>query len=295
MPEPTFTVAGLITEVMDAVHGYVRDQDQSTSLTAAMGASDLTFTYADANQISRGMVEIDDEMVYVTSVDPTTLIATVPAWGRGQSGSTAAVHADGARVTLSPLYPRQRVASAIQGVLREVFPDVFPVGQYIFSATAITTNYALPADTYHVLAVEWKAPGPTGMWIPAKRWRQNKTATTLELELLSQCWPGLDNVRVKYVKVPTLVFDSTTNLTTVGYDNQVRDLIVLGAVARLIAFSEPSRVQVQSMESHGRSESTPPGSAVALARYLFQLFQKRLEDERRQIMLRHPLQPHMTR
>lgn len=295
LPEPSFTVSSIIDEVLSAAHGYVGDQDQSTSLSVGIDSDDLSFVATDADQISRGLVQVDDELIYVTSVDPTSGTATIPAWGRGQAGSTATSHDTGAKVTLSPTYPRVRVANTVYGVLREIFPDVYPVAETTLDVSAAVTNYALPSDCYHILAVEWNPPGPTGMWIPVKRWRQNKTATTVELELLSGIWPGSDNVRVRYIRVPTVSFGSTDNLATIGYDNQIRDLIVLGAVARLIAFTEPSRVQAQSVESHGRSEAVPAGSATALSRYLYQVFSKRLEDERRQIMMRHPTQPHMTR
>lgn len=80
-----------------------------------------------------------------------------------------------------------------------------------------------------------------------------------------------------------------------GYERQTRDLIVLGVTARMMAYTEPARIQAQSLESHGRSEAVPAGAAQTLSRYLYQLFQQRLDDERRDLALRHPPQPHFTR
>lgn len=293
--EPALTIASLVDEVQDALHGYVRSQEHVTSLSALMSAGDLTFGVDDAGSLSRGLVEIDDELVFVSDVDVSTGAATIPPWGRAQSGSTAASHGTGARVTQSPLYPRQRVASAIYGLLREIFPDVFAVAETRLDVDPTRTNYELPVDCYHVMHVEWLVPGAAGLWAPAARWRQNKTATAVELELLSSAWPGEARARVRYMRMPPTRVQGTDDLAGYGYDNQVRDLIVLGVTARMLAFTEASRIQAQSVEAHGRSEAVPAGSAQGLSRYLYQIFQKRLEDERRQILMRWPLQPHRTR
>lgn len=293
--EAAMTISSLVDETMDLLHGYVRDQEQRTSLAAPIVATDVTFKVTNLNQIARGLVEIEDELVVVSAVDAATGTATIEPWGRGQSGTTAVAHAVGARVTMSPLYPRSRVAGALYGVLRELFPDVFAVAATTLNINPVRTNYALPADCYHVLAVEWALPGPTGMWVPAKRWRQNKTATAVELELLSAAWPGPNRGRVLYMRTPPTVVSGTDDLATYGYTTEIRDLIVLGAAARMMALTESARVQVQSVEARGGAEAVPAGSAQNLSRYLYQLFQRRLDDERRQLSVRYPLQPHRTR
>lgn len=293
--EDALSVPTLVDEVLDTAHGYVRSQEQSTSLATTMTDTGLEFTVADATQVSRGLVEIDDELVHVATVDLANGTATVSPWGRGRSGSTAVTHLAGARVTQSPLYPRQRVANVVYGVLREIFPDVFAVAQTLLTINPVRTNYEMPADCWHIMNVEHNPPGPTGTWIPAKRWRQNKTPTTVELELFSSTWPGVDRVRVRYMRIPPAQVTGVDDLATYGYDNQIRDLIVLGALAKLMAFTEPSRIQAQTVESHGRSEAVPAGSAQTLSRFLYQLFRQRLDDERNQQLIRWPLQPHQTR
>lgn len=293
--EPALTVASLVDEIQDALHGYVRVQDQSTSLTADISAGALEFAVDAPSLLSRGAVQIGDELVSVERVDTSTGMVLIAPWGRAQSGSLAAAHVAGSRVTQSPLFPRQRIASAIYGVLREIYPDIYAVGETRLDINPTRTNYELPYDCWHVMHVEWLLPGPTGLWAPAGRWRQNKTAGTVELELLSPAWPGDGRARVRYMRVPPTQVQGTDNLASYGYDQQVRDLIVLGVTARMLTYVESSRVQTQSVESHGRSEAVPAGSAQNLSRYLYQLFRARVEDERKQLLMRWPLQPHRTR
>jgi len=294
MAETPLTITSLVDEVQDTAQGYVRGQDLRTSLSGSMTDTDLSFTVTNPDNVSQGVVEIEDELVQVASVDSSGTV-TIEPWGRGLSGTTAAAHASGARVTAAPLYPRQRVRNVIYGVLREIFPDIFAVGTTTLDGSFTQINYTMPVDCYHILRVETQLLGPSLMWQPVPRWRQNKQATTVELELIGPVVIGEDRVRVQYIKTPVTTFSDSDDLTSYGYDYQIRDLVVLGATARLMAFTETSRVQTQSMESHGRAESVQVGGAAALSRVLHQRFLERLAGERMQLLNRYPTQPHATR
>jgi hypothetical protein len=291
MTETPLSIPSLVDEVLDAVHGYSRHQEQRTSLTSSIDSDDLSFAVDDISQISRGMVEVEDELMQVATVDAANNAVTIEPW----SGTTASSHAAGVRVTGAPLFPRQRVRNAIYGVLREVFPQVYAVTSTTLTGSATVTNYELPSDAYHVIKVENHLFGASGMWIPVKRWRQNKTATTVEVEIISPVAMGADRLRVQYVRVPPTSFTATDDLTTFGYDYQVRDLIILGSSAKLMAFSETSRAQTESMVGHGRAEGVPAGAATNVSKQLYALYQKRVDDERQQLQLRYPLQHHFTR
>lgn len=292
--ESPFTLRAITEEARESLHSFV-GQEQKTSLAAPMTDSELTFQVAGEVLVSRGMVEIGDELVYVAAVDTTTGTATVEPWGRAQSGSTAASHATGAKVTMAPLYPLQRLAGITAAIMREIFPMVFAVDETELDINPARSNYVLPSDAYQVLSVEWNWPGPSGMWVPVQRWRQNKPVAGLELEILSPVWPGEGRVRAKYAKTPKSSWDLDDDLSTYGYDFEIRDVVVLGTVARAMAYTEPGRIQAQSLESHGRSEAVPAGAAHTAARYFLALFRQRLDEERAQILLRHPIQPHRTR
>jgi hypothetical protein len=294
--EGPMTIPSLIDEVLDVVHGYVRGQEARTHLTAPMTNVDLTFSVADSKKVSTGLIEVEEELMYVSMVDKTSGLVTVEPWGRAQSQTDALAHSTNVRVTDNPVFPRQRVRNVIWGVLREMFPAVFAFGETFLTVSPVLTHYDLPADCYHVMQVQWLLPGPTGMWDEVARWKQNKRAGgPVELEMISRVWPGNNRARVEYIKNPPDSFGLTDDLATFGYDLQVRDVIVLGSAARLMAYTEPSRVLTESVVSTGRADNVPAGAASAVSKYLYQLFQKRLEEERQQQLLRHPLQIHYTR
>jgi hypothetical protein len=295
-PEGPLTYTSLTSEALDIVHGYVRQQESVTSLAADMTATDLTFKVANATLITRGTVEVGDEVIYVQSADNTTGNIVVEPWGRAQSGSLAEPHPVGTKVTISPLFPKQRVRTAIYETLREMFPSVYAIGEAFIDVNVTRTNYPADPSAYVILECEWHLPGPSKMWQPMKRWRQNHTPTDLEIEIMGPLWPGLARVRYRFMKKNPADFGLTNDdLNAYGYSNQVRDVIIYGTVARLLASAMSSRTQVESMEALGRSAAVPTGDLIAASRYYYTLFRERLESERQQTMLRHPMKPHFTR
>lgn len=295
-PEGLLTYTSLTKEILDVVHGYVREQESVTTLTSPLAAGALTFTVAKPNLITRGLVEVGDELIYVAAFDSPTLTVTVEPWGRGQSGSPDQDHVIGERVTVSPLFPIQRVRSAIYETLREMFPDVWAIGEAFIDVDVTRTNYPADPDAYQILECEWHVPGPSKMWAPMKRWYVNHTPDTLEIEILGPLWPGKAQCRYRFMKKPPANYGATDDdLNAYGYRNEVRDVIVYGSVARLLAASAASRTQIESMEAHGRSSVVASGDITAASRYFYTLFRERLESERQQHMLRHPMRPHFVR
>lgn len=294
-PEGALTVTRLVDETLGALHGYVRDQSSVTTLVNTITDSALTGTVSESNQVSRGLIEIDEELIYVNSVSTTAMGEfVIPAWGRAQHGTTATSHTAGAMVTQSPLYPRRRVRDAVFWVLREMFPRVYGVATTLFNVDVVRTNYTLPSDVWQVFTVEWHLPGPSFMWKPMERWRVNKTATGQELEMMGERWPGTDRARATYSKNPPTDF-GTEDLTSYGYTQSVHDIIVLGATARMLALTEPARLQVESVESHGRAEVVQGGTTIQAAQRLYAMFDRRVEQEAFRLQQRYTLQPHKTR
>lgn len=289
-------VSSIVSEVNDTMQSFTKEQDQVTALSGTLSNSDLTFTVEDGTQVAKGLAEIDDEMVQVKSVDVAGGVVTIETWGRAQMGSTAASHSDGAKITTAPVYPRVRVASVLSGVVHECFPRLYGVLETLISANAAKVAYDLPTNCHHVLSVEHKPPGPMNAWIRIPFWRQVLSTGTPQINVISSCTPGTDNVRVIYARNPPGQLVLADDLeATYGFTASHRDVFVLGTVARLLGFTETSRIQASSVESHGRSEAVPAGSATASARYHYQLFRQRMEDEALQLQLRYPIASHFMR
>jgi len=287
------TLEDLRQRVLSNIMGFTRDQQQISELASPMISSDTSFTLDQntARNVSRGLVEIDDELILVKSIDVTTNVATVIGLtnGRGRMGTTAASHSANALVTMSPIVPRIRVTEAINQTILAMYPTI-----PIFSTTEITKlapvfEYALPADTEDIWYIVSDTVGPTQVHYPSPRWRYNPMAPTSDfatgksIQLLDYVTPGRA-IRIVYVKAPTTLSAGTDLLTASGFEDRLAETVVWGACARLIPTYEVGRLQQLSVEGSERANLVPATSAVKTAAYYEQLFQQAILRERDRIM-----------
>jgi hypothetical protein len=252
--------------------------------------------------VSRGLIEIDSELLYVDSVNTTTNTVTLYPWGRGQQGSTAAAHADDAKVTISPRFPRHRVKTVINEVIRSLYPSLFGVATYTgLDAVSTRLTYELPAATRSIISVSWQLTGPSEAWYPLHRWRLDRNADTSEftsgvsLDILQPMTPG-QTIKVVYRKEPSELSAESDNFATVtGLQESARDVVVWGALAHLLPALEFARLHSDAVEQSDRQRLLQPGSASAAARQALQMHTLRLEQERLKLAQLYPPTSHLTR
>jgi len=141
---------------------------------------------------------------------------------RAQRGTTAAAHSANAKVTVSPLFPRQEIKNAINDTINAMYPSVFAVGSYDFDYVAARYSYSIPAEVENVLSVTYSTIGPSREWFPARGWQIDRTADTdafsngKSLSIYSEIVPG-QTVHVSYSKRPTLLTNNSDDYeTTIG-------------------------------------------------------------------------------
>lgn len=278
--------------------GYAQDQEQLTELSASMTSGDTTFSVdpATANQLSRGICQIDDELIQVKQVDLTSGLVTVLGGvnGRGRQGSTAAAHSSAALVTNAPAFPNVRVQEGINDTLLGVYPHLVVFGQTNITKLAPQIEYQLPAEVQDVWYVTLQLVGPSRVWQPGPNWRFNPYAdpttfpTGKSIELLDGVVPGRQ-MRIVYAKkVNTLTNASDDFETVTGLPERCVDMVTYGAVARLIPAYEAARLQQRTIESNQRSQLVPPRSATQTAQYYMALYQQRLAEERNRMYIENP-------
>lgn len=270
--------------------GFSLDQDQVSQLSIAMNASDTSFTVdaATANNISRGLCQIDDELILVKQVDLTSGLVTVMGGvnGRGREGSVAASHSVNALVTNSPMFPNIRVQEAINDTLQGTYPDLVAFGTTNLSKLAPVVEYELPSECLDVWYLTGQLVGPSKVWQPLMNWRYNPKADTTTfpsgktIQVLDAVVPGRQ-MRVTYAKKINQLVNASDDFESVsGLPERCVDMIVYGAVSRLLPAYEAARLQQRAIESNQRSTLVPPSSSTRTAQYYASLYQQRLQDER---------------
>jgi len=276
--------ADMIDEVLINVAGYTQRQDQATYLTVAMTESATSFTVQDGNVLSRGLVEIDDELVWVDRFDRANNIAYISPSGRGFRNSTVAPHAVGARVVISPSYPRVVVAKAINNAIDGVYPSLFGSYYTTFQYVATRSTYQLPSEAVNVMQATWQTVGPTKEWLPIRRWRVDNTAnpqafnTGVSLSIYDGIVPGR-TVHVVYSKRPSALTLPSDDFSQTGLPDSAQEVIILGASYRVAAYLDVARISGMSVEADAIDQSNPSGAGAQVSRYLFAQYKDRLATE----------------
>lgn len=288
-------LGNLREEVYASLMGFVRVQEQSTYLTAPISDTAVNFAVSDAKPLSRGVIEVGDELMYVDRKDEVADTVTIPPYGRGYLGTTAVAHAAGERVTNNPRFPRNDITKAINRTISAMYPDVTSVKTTTFPFRTAVLRYALPVDADYIVSAEWMVPGPSDVFLPVGRWRADTTATEVRIEVRdTNIVPG-QNIRVTYAAKPTALTDLSVAFTDSGFADSAQDIVVYGACSRLLGYTESARLQSESIESSDHNSLVPPGSTLNAGRYFYQLYKQRLAEEQRRQQLRFPIRMHMAR
>lgn len=281
--------------------GFTTLQDQATHLSANMTSSATTLAVADSSAISRGIIEIGSELLWVDSVDTQNNLVTVAPYGRGFRGTSAAAHSAGDRVVTSPLFPRSLIKQVINEAIRSVYPDLYGIGETTVTFSPAILTYALPAGAQQVLQASWQTIGPSKEWMPLRRWRVDRHAapaswtTGVNVSVYDMVVPGRA-IRFVYSKQPSpLVNDSDDFVTVTGLPASSEDVVRLGAAYRLVPFFDTPHLSGSSAESDFASNMRPVGGSSQLGRYMLQMYQMRLQEEVKRLQELYPVRSHYTR
>ena len=299
----TTTYANLVDEVLLNLSGYTLRQDRTTHLTQDVTDTGLILNLGNTTNIGKGVVEIDDELIWLDNYDRISSTATAAPYGRGYHGTAKASHTANTKVTVAPTFPKATVKKAINDTIDAVFPNLFGVGVYTFNYNSVKTAYSIPADVQTVLYVSWKTTGPTDEWLPVKGWRHdplaNATAFTTanSISIYDRIEAGR-TVQVYYTKKPTTLTAAGPNDTfesITGLPSSCKDVILYGASYRLASFIDPGRLNYSSAEADQADTKIQYGSGASTTRFLLALYQQRLNEETKKLRDVYPTRIHYTR
>jgi hypothetical protein len=295
------TLADLVNETHLVLSGYSQRQDQATSLVNDISATDLSFVIQSGSVVSKGLVEIDDELIWIDSFDKTSNTATVSPYGRGYRGTTAVAHTAGTRVTIAPTFPRFAIERNVNAAIDSVYPDLFGTASTTFAFTAARTTYPLPADCIDILGISWQSIGPSKEWLPIRHYRVDRTADpatwggSKTISISDGIIPGR-TVTIRYSNKPPILNNLTDVFESVtGLPASTREVIILGAAYRMAVYLDLGRVPATTAEANAQGGTNPIGSAVNLSQMLKRMYQDRLQVEVRRQQEQFPPRVHISR
>ncbi len=307
------TLNNMIDEVLINLAGYTFQQDRATHLTSAVttvtstSASPLILNLGSTDSVGKGILEIDEELLWVDSFDRVANTATVSPYGRGYLGTTAATHAADAKVTISPTFPRHSVKRAINDTIRSLGANIFAVKTTTFTFTAAVSTYAFAnLNVKNILSLTWQDIGPTKEWIPIRRWDFDAVANPqafgytstdqVQTVTLGEAPISGRTVKVIYATDPSAFTANTDVYTAVtGLPQSTRDVVILGAAYRLLSFLDPARAAQVSPQADETDSKRPYGASQSATKQLYALYTQRLNDETQSQQANYPIPVHYSR
>jgi hypothetical protein len=298
------TLKDMVDEVRSNLAGYTMRQDRITYLAngGGMSTTDLTIQIGSSSNLAKGLIEIDNELIWIDSFDKTnSTMSVIPGFGRGYANTSPAPHSQYAQVTLSPSFPRINIKKAINDTINSVFPKLWSVQSTTFTFNSAIATYALPDDVEDVLGVTWQVTGPTKEWLPVRNWTLDSMAnasafnSTSTISIYDNITAGR-TVQVWYTSQPnTMENDSEDFADVTGLPETSSDVIVLGACSRLLSFIDAGRLNLTSAEADNADTKISFGAGGSVSKYVYALYQQRLKDESSRLYGRFPTKIHYTR
>lgn len=305
----TSTLSNLIDEVLINLSGYTYQQERSTYLTQAVttltspSSSPTILSVGSTDNIGKGVLEIDEELIWVDSFDRVANTATIAPYGRGYLGTTATTHAVDAKVTVSPIFPRYSVKKAINDTIRAMGTQLFAIKNTTFTYNAAVNTYGFEdLNIDRILRMDWQNVGPSEEWIPLRRWDFDSQPDSStwgsggQTVTIGDYVTAGRTVKVTYITQPEVLANSSDVYETVtGLPSSSKDVTVLGASYRLLSFLDPARAGQISPQADETDGKRPYGASASATKQLYALYTTRLREEIMAQQGQYPPRVHYSR
>jgi len=312
------TLTDMINEVSMNLSGYTLTQDRSTYLRSAVtavassSASPTTLSLGSTDNVGKGIVEIDEELLWIDTYDRVGNTATVAPYGRAYLGTTLAAHAVDAKVTISPTFPRFSIKRAINDTINAIGSSIFAADTTTITSNAAVAAFRLPATgdslkIRNVLSVAYQSIGASKEWIPIRSWRLDNNANTTAFTSgqtisIYDVVPSGRTIQIVYSKLPSqfaeLATLALTNAqefpTQTGLPDSCKDLVILGATYRLLSNLDPARAGMVSPQADEVDNKRPYGSSQSLTKQVYALYSQRLAEEIKSQQDKYPIRVHYS-
>jgi len=314
----------MIDEVSMNLSGYTLQQDRATYITAAVttttspSSAPTILTLASADNLGKGVVEIDEELLWIDNFDRVGNTATIAPYGRGYLGTgpsanVGVTHLADAKVTISPTFPRFAIKRAINDTVTAIGSSIFAADTTTITSNAAVAAFRLPSGTSttlnirSILAVAYQALGASKEWIPIRTFRfdgnANTTAFTSGQTIsIYDNIPSGRTIQIAYSTYPVAFSDlATTALTNAQVFATVtklpescKDLVILGATYRLLSNLDPARASMISPQADEVDAKRPYGSSQSITKQIYALFNQRLNEEIKKQQDKYPIRVHYS-
>ena len=311
------TLTNMIDEVSMNLAGYTLTQDRSTYLktaittTTSSSASPLTVSLGSTSNVGMGVIEIDEELLWVDTYDRVSNTAIIAPYGRGYLGTTAATHTADTKVTVSPTFPRFTIKKAINDTINALGASIFAASTTTITSNAAVAAFRLPAtvtldniqdslNIRNILSVAYQSIGASKEWIPVRSWRLDNNANTTAFTSgqtisIYDRVPSGRTIQIVYSTDPAVFTTNAQDFATqTKLPDSCKDLTILGATYRLLTNLDPARAGMVSPQADETDSKRPYGSSQSLTKSIYALYSQRLAEEIKKQENKYPIRVHYS-
>jgi len=287
------TTAGNLVDrtAQNLLAGTVEERNKIASSLDASTTS-VPIEYSLGSLREQTVFQVDSELMYIWEVNTASKTLTVE---RGFGGTTAATHADGAIVVVSPKFPRWQILQALNDELADLSSPMNGLFQMktvdiSYNGSDRQINLTGITSMIDVYDVRWRYLSDD--YPVVRRYRLMRDMPTSDFPsgyVLSLDEPVMSStIRVIYKDKYTAFSTEASTLASTGASTELADLLVLGAQIRLLASREVKRNFVESQGDTRRADEVPAGAMNASVTNLLRLRRDRIQAEAARLNRQYP-------
>jgi hypothetical protein len=272
--------------------GTVEERNKTTLALTATGTT-VTFQYDLSGIRPGGVIQIDNELMYVWEISAGSKSVTVE---RGWNGTTAAAHAASSIATVDPKFPRAQILEAMNAELDDLASPMnglfqIKILELNYNGTDLMVNLPTTDKIIDLISVSLRYISTD--YIKVRRCRlirdlpNDDFNTGYAVRFDEQVRAG--RMIIVYKTPFSNVTSESQNIQNVtGLPTSCEDILILGSQIRLVGPREVKRNFTESQGDTRRSDEVPSGAVSNSITNLLRMRRDRITSEAAKLMRQYP-------
>lgn len=278
--------------VRQLMSGTVEERNKITSAINATVTS-VTFQYDLSGIRPGGVIQIDNELMYVWEISAGSKSVTVE---RGWNGTTAAAHAASSVATVDPKFPRAQILEAMNAELDDLASPMnglfqIKILELNYNGTDLMVNLPTTDKIIDLISVSLRYISTD--YIKVRRCRlirdlpNDDFNTGYAIRFDEQVRAG--RMVIVYKSPFSNITTESQNIQNVtGLPTSCEDILILGSQIRLVGPREIKRNFTESQGDTRRPDEVPSGSVGNSITNLLRMRRDRITSEAAKLMRQYP-------
>ena len=287
------TVGTVIDRTVRQLMSGTVEERNKTTLAINATVTSITFQYDLSGIRPGGVIQIDNELMYVWEISAGSKSVTVE---RGWNGTTAAAHAASSVATVDPKFPRAQILEAMNAELDDLASPMnglfqIKILELNYNGTDLMVNLPTTDKIIDLISVSLRYISTD--YIKVRRCRlirdlpNDDFNTGYAIRFDEQVRAG--RMVIVYKSPFTNITTESQNIQNVtGLPTSCEDILIIGSQIRLVGPREIKRNFTESQGDTRRPDEVPSGSVGNSITNLLRMRRDRITSEAAKLMRQYP-------